>query len=120
MDKLALSRNLVISSYLLLLLELLFSTWWLIIPLLLFVWPLKQQHWRGHIWLCFMLMFYFLLNINSMAVGITAQKLLQGGLIVILFTSAMLWCRWSKQPVSHESTHGDNTKPPHEKPDQPD
>lgn len=95
--KLLFSRYSVLASFVLLLLVLVASRSWSVLPLLVFAWGLWRQDWRTHIWLCFVLLFYFLVVINQLAQTPTGgMSWLECALIVILFTSAMLYCRWVK------------------------
>jgi uncharacterized membrane protein len=104
--KIHVSHLIVLGSYLGLFAVLLWSQWPLALPLSVFAWALWQGHWRSHIWLCFMLLFYFLVNINQLAQKPDWQEWFELACIVILFTSAMLWCRWSKQVLAENSGQG--------------
>ena len=99
------ARLTVLTSFGLLVLALLLHRFWLVLPLLLFAWGLWREDWRSHIWLCFVLLFYFLLNINELANQATVRAWLECGLIVLLFSSAMLYCRWVKQIPAAEVVH---------------
>lgn len=97
----------VVASFVLLLLLLLASRSWSALPLLIFAWGIWHQDWRIHIWLCFVLLFYFLIVINQLAQAPGAwTSWIECGLIVILFTSAMLYCRWVKAVPANTSTQG--------------
>jgi uncharacterized membrane protein len=92
------ARYAVLASFGLLLLILAASLSWSALPLLIFAWGIWRQDWRTHIWLCFVLLFYFLVVINQLAQNPAAwSSWLECGLIVILFTGAMLYCRWVKR-----------------------
>jgi len=103
------ARRAVQVSFALLLGVLLAGLSWSVLPLLLFVWGIARQHWRTHIWLCFVLLFYFLVVINQLAQNPAAwSSWLEGGLIITLFTSALLYCRWVKRLPSPDSTFPDS------------
>lgn len=93
-----LARSVVIASYVLLLLALLFGQPLSVVPLLLFAWGIATAHWRSHIWLCFVLLFYFLASINSLAEQPSWLGYTETTLVTVLFTAAMFYCRWSKSP----------------------
>jgi len=91
------ARYTVLASFALLWLVLVASLSWSALPLLIFAWGIWREDWRTHIWLCFVLLFYFLVVINQLAQTPAAwASWLECGLIVILFTGAMLYCRWVK------------------------
>lgn len=92
------ARYVVLSSLLLLLLALLLAAnYWQTMLLLPFAVGVLRRDWRMHIWLCFTLLFYFLLNVNQLAAAPGVLVYAQGFLIATLFMAAMLYCRWSKQ-----------------------
>lgn len=112
--KVCYSRYLVLGSFIALLL--LFSYWYLLVnpfnsekpwvvwllhvlPLAAFIPVMKSGNPKGHAWLCFMLLLYFieatltaLLSIHSQLFGLAYALL-----TVVLFTSAMLFTRWASQ-----------------------
>lgn len=95
--KVELARRTVLAGFVLLLLLLLVTRTLAALPLFLFAWGIWRRDWRTHIWLCFVLLFYFLVVINQLA----QQPFAWIGwaecvLVVTLFTSAMLYCRWVK------------------------
>lgn len=95
--KVELTRQVVLISFVLLLLLLLLERTLLVLPLFLFVKGIWQRDWRTHIWLCFALLFYFLVVINQLAQTPTAWLAwMQCGIIVILFSGALFYCRWAK------------------------
>jgi uncharacterized membrane protein len=104
----SMARNVVLVTYTLLLLELAWSNYLSAIPLLLFIIGIVKQSWRSHIWLCFLLLWYFLGNIDNLFrqedVILNSIELV---LIVTLFIASMLYCRWSKvvEQVQHHSEH---------------
>ncbi|MCB1615270.1 MAG: DUF2069 domain-containing protein [Pseudomonadales bacterium] len=74
-----------------------------VIPLLLFLPGMLKKNWRTYIWLCFILLLYFLvsvLNIFSPTVLITDYVEL--ALICSLFITAMLFCRWRQRYLKCE------------------
>jgi hypothetical protein len=87
----------LLSLSFLLLVFLMAMHYWQALLLLPFAVGVLQRDWRTHIWLCFILLFYFLLNIDQLAAAPDALAYAEGFLIATLFTAAMLYCRWSKQ-----------------------
>lgn len=65
--------------------------------LLPFAYGVWIRNWRSHIWLCFVLLFYFLVGINRLASHMNGLDMAAVILTVVLFVAAMLYCRWSKQ-----------------------
>lgn len=103
-NKTRLSRTTVLSTYSLLLLALVLNgsgsvgSFLSTLPLLLFLPGLLRQNWRSHIWLCFVLLIYFMVNIDHLfSPQPSVWDYLQAALIPLLFTSAMMYCRWVKQ-----------------------
>ena len=94
--KLGWARYTVLSSLLLLLVVLAVTNYWEALLLLPFAIGVLKRDWRTHIWLCFVLLFYFLLNVNQLAAAPGMPGYIQGFLIVTLFTASMLFCRWAK------------------------
>ena len=91
------ARYTVLASLLLLLLALALGKSYLAVLLLLpFAYGVAVQNWRSHIWLCFVLLFYFLVGINRLAHQVSALGIAVVILTVVLFIAAMLYCRWSK------------------------
>lgn len=112
--KTRLSRALVLLSYFGLLL--LFSLWYLwlapsqgdnpwviwlvhLLPLLAFAPVVIKGKPRGHAWLCFVLLLYFLEAVIAAMIPPPTRwlGLLDCALLVTLFTSAMLYARWRSQ-----------------------
>lgn len=119
------SRVLTLASYFGLLL--LFTAWYLIIapanadrpwviwlihllPLLAFAPAVVKGNPRGHAWLCFVLLLYFM---EAVLAALTPAHLVLGliecALTAILFTSAMMFARWQsrlskQQPSSQANT----------------
>jgi len=98
------ARYAVLSSFFLLLAALALAnsvTGYLAALLLLpFAIGVLKRDWRSHIWLCFVLLFYFMFNVNQLAAAPGVLAYVQGFLIVTLFTAAMFYCRWSKAAPS--------------------
>lgn len=72
-------------------------TIWLIrsLPLLAFMpWLLRRNH-RAMIWLCFLLLLYFLVAVpNAMSpIGVWINHV-EAWLVVVLFVSSMMYSRW--------------------------
>lgn len=70
---------------------------WLIqtVPLLLVLPGLLQRNARSCIWLCFMILFHLLAAISNVAIsGHPAFYSCMAALILLLFTSALLFVRW--------------------------
>jgi len=86
----------VLASYGLLLLLRLYVAPWSVVPLLCFSWGVWHAHWRSHIWLCFLLLFYFLANVNGLASQVTPALVAECLLLVTLFVSSLLFCRWTR------------------------
>ena len=97
--KLGWSRYTVLASLLLLLLALVASHYLAALLLLPFAYGVLIRNWRAHIWLCFVLLFYFLVGINRLAHQPGWLDVMVVTLTAILFVAAMLYCRWSKQPA---------------------
>lgn len=65
------------------------------VPLLALAPGLLKRHSRSGIWLCFMILFHFLLAVDNFA--ISPHKLLYGTMAVIiiaLFITSLLFARW--------------------------
>ncbi len=111
--KTRISRVLVLASFFGLLL--LFTLWYLwlapassdhpwvvwlvhLIPLAAFTPVVVKGSPRGHAWMCFVLLLYFLEAVIAALVPPTRWLgLLDSALLVTLFTSAMLYARWRSQ-----------------------
>lgn len=111
--KAALSRAITRISYIALLL--LFTLWYLLIapaatanpwviwlvhllPLLGFAPVIISGNPRGHAWLCFVLLFYFLGAVLATLMPPTRWLgLAESLLLCVLFTSAMMYARWQSQ-----------------------
>ncbi|MBR9883547.1 MAG: DUF2069 domain-containing protein [Oceanospirillales bacterium] len=107
------SRWLTLSSYFGLLI--LFSLWYLVLvpaksehpwviwlihmlPLMAFLPVVLKGQPRGHAWLCFVLLLYFMEAVLAALVPNTRWLgLIESLLLATLFTSAMLYARWKSQ-----------------------
>lgn len=69
------------------------------LPLALFLPVIMKKHLRGHIWLCFFLTVYFMHAVTiAMSSHSTAMLgLIETLLVMILFTSAMMFARWQSK-----------------------
>lgn len=75
-------------------------TVWLIqvVPLLLFLPGMLKKNWRTFIWLCFLLLLYFLVAVlNIFSPSVLVIDYLETALICCLFICAMLFCRWHQR-----------------------
>ncbi|KAA0875797.1 DUF2069 domain-containing protein [Nitrincola tapanii] len=73
---------------------------WLVhlLPLLGFLRVVIKGDARGHAWLCFLLLFYFLGAVLASLMPLTRWLgLIESGLLMLLFTSAMMFARWQSQ-----------------------
>lgn len=69
-----------------------------IVPLLVFVPGMLKKSWRTFIWLCFLLLLYFLVAVlNIFSPAVLLIDYLEITLICALFISAMLFCRWQQR-----------------------
>lgn len=67
-------------------------------PLACFLPGVFQGKPRVHIWLCFVILLYFCGGvIAAMTPGLRGYGLIQGGLALALFTSAMFYARWKSR-----------------------
>lgn len=65
------------------------------LPLLLVLPGLLKRHYRSGIWLCFMILFHFLLAVDNVVMsGHAAFYSCMAALIVLLFIASMLFARW--------------------------
>ena len=64
------------------------------LPLLLTLPGVVRAGPKAHIWLCFLLLGYFLVAVNALLYCPTLLVAIEIGLIVVLFISAMLFARW--------------------------
>jgi len=112
------SRRVVLATYSLLLIALILAdggslnNFLSTLPLLLFLPGILRQNWRSHIWLCFVLLIYFMANVDSLfSPQPSVFDYLQAILIPTLFIAAMLYCRWVKHPHQKDVApdHAENT-----------
>ena len=73
------------------------------LPLLIFIPGLLKDSHRTHIWLCFLMLFYF----TVYAVNVTAPERTSGDtviftLCILLFISSMMFTRWKKRQNAAE------------------
>lgn len=76
---------------------------WVIVcvPLLVILPGLLRGSWRSSIWLCFVLLVYFMVTVAGLAsVSNTIGEWLQLVLICLVFTSAMLYARWRQRELA--------------------
>ena len=79
-----------------------YPTWKLLLlqalPLLLLLPGLMRKHYRTYIWLCFILLFYFIKGVEGVLISTAgASDYLFLCLVIILFISSMLCSRWIQQ-----------------------
>lgn len=70
---------------------------WLIqtAPLLLVMPGLLRRHYRSGIWLCFMVLFHFLVAVDNVVIsGKPLFYSAMAALIIVLFITSMLFARW--------------------------
>lgn len=73
---------------------------WLVVtaPLLVLLPGLLRGAWKSHVWLCFVLLVYFLGTVAGLARPPNAiLEWLQLVLICLVFVSAMLYARWQQR-----------------------
>ena len=75
---------------------------WLLhmLPLLLFVLGVIRQNVRTHVWLCFVMLGYFLLAVQNIFVCQSLLSAIEVALIVVLFISAMMYIRWRSRALA--------------------
>jgi uncharacterized membrane protein len=75
---------------------------WLLhmLPLTLLVAGIMRQNTRTHVWLCFVLLGYFLLAVQNIFVCQGLLNVLELVLIVVLFNAAMLYVRWRSRALA--------------------
>ena len=75
---------------------------WLLhmLPLLLFVSGVIRQNVRTHVWLCFVMLGYFLLAVQNIFVCQSLLSAIEVALIVVLFISAMMYIRWRSRALA--------------------
>ena len=70
-----------------------------LLPVLLFVPGIIKKNVRSHVWLTFILLGYFMTSVNTAFACTSALTVIEVGLIVILFISAMLYIRWQSKAL---------------------
>ena len=119
-SKLALSRRVTHASYALMLLLLIgngfvSATPWVIIlfsllPLLIFLYPLRKESYKGLSLLCFVVLMYFMVTVvNLFSPLVNWIHWLQLLTECTLFISAMLFSRW-KQYSLYQNTAGESAR----------
>ncbi len=79
---------------------------WHSVPLLAFAPVMIKGTPRGHAWLCFLLLLYFVQAVLSATNPNTAQLgLIYALLVAVLFTSAMLYTRWQSRYAKEMNQH---------------
>jgi uncharacterized membrane protein len=117
------SRKAVLGLYAVLLAIFVASTLWLpscdrspsvalallhILPLLMFLPGVLKKNLRTHIWLCFILLGYFVAAVVNAFACPSWLPISESVVIVLLFTAGMVYVRWrsralsEQQEVSHE------------------
>lgn len=70
-------------------------------PLLVFLPGLLRGAWRTCIWLCFVLLVYFMASVIGLADASNAvTEWLQLMLVCVVFVTAMLYARWRRQELA--------------------
>lgn len=116
------ARIVVWISYAVLLCQQLADVWlgnapWIIwlavlLPLLIFLPGMLQDQLRSYIWLCFVLLLYFMRLVVALFESPDSPIAIAGMVgVVVLFISAMMYVRWRAQELRHAATissgHGD-------------
>ena len=74
------------------------------LPLLAFLPSLLKQHVRAHIWLCFVLLFYFMVAVLGAFQCASVATTLEVAAVVLLFISAMMYVRWRSRALKQSRT----------------
>jgi len=70
-------------------------------PLIVFLPGLLRGTWKTYLWLCFVLLAYFMVTVDVLfRPGAGATDWLQLALICVLFTSAMFFARWRQRELA--------------------
>jgi len=74
---------------------------WLLhmLPLSLFVSGIIRQNVRTYVWLCFVMLGYFLLAVQSIFACPSLLNAIELAFIVVLFIAAMLYVRWRSRAL---------------------
>lgn len=114
----AISRRAVIASLAVLVLAQLLDSWvrgapaviWVlrVLPLLIFIPGLARDNMRTYIWLCFVILFYFVtLVLRLFRDPADPVAWVAMGCVAILFTAAMMYARWrSRELREHREIAG--------------
>lgn len=118
-DRLVLTLRLVWASYAILLLTQVLDAWrggapWIIwlavlLPLLIFLPGMLRDNLRSFIWLCFVLLLYFMRLVVALFERPTDPLAIVGMVsVVVLFNAAMLYVRWKARALRGPGADGDN------------
>jgi len=70
-------------------------------PLVVFLPGLLRGTWKSYIWLCFVLLVYFMGTVSGLAAAPNATgEWLQLVLVCLVFTSAMFYARWRQRELA--------------------
>lgn len=70
-------------------------------PLLVFLPGLLRGAWKTFIWLCFVLLVYFMVSVMALADAANAAiEWLQLALVCVVFTAGMLYARWRRRELA--------------------
>lgn len=70
-------------------------------PLLVFLPGLLRGHWKTYLWLCFVILVYFMVAVSELFGPYRdAADVLELILIVTLFTASMLYGRWRQRELA--------------------
>ncbi len=72
-----------------------------VLPILAFLPGILKQNLRAHIWLCFILLGYFLASVSTAFSCTSILMILEVVVLVILFISAMLYVRWHAKALKY-------------------
>ena len=83
-----------------------------LVPLLIFVPGMRQDNLRSYIWLCFVLLLYFMRLVVALFADPGSVLAIVGMIAVVtLFVAAMMYVRWRarelKDAAAAQSGHGD-------------
>ena len=76
---------------------------WLMVvgPLMVFLPGLLRATWKTYLWLCFVLLIYFMLTVNRLfEAPLDAMAWCQLVLICVLFVAAMFYARWRQRELA--------------------
>ncbi|WP_019530545.1 DUF2069 domain-containing protein [Dasania marina] len=81
-----------------------------LLPLLAFLPSIMRQHVRSYVWLCFMLLGYFLAAVPNALGCSTPLNILEPILIVLLFSAGMMYVRWRSRALKAALSATDNNQ----------